>query len=160
MGRENFRTYFTYMRYWRLIRIDDTMLIGRKKNQTLRTCLCEASAFVAAQIRIEEYRMKYPQAVMFTQSEAQQEPDLFWNPLYGKRDLIEILTSLEELAAFTNKSGQPASFASIVTHFESLLKIDLPRPYQIRTQVLERKIKRTDFIDKMKDALLKKADNN
>lgn len=122
--------------------------------------MCQAAAFIAARIRIEEYRMRYPQAVIFTQPATGAKSDLFWNPCYGKRDLMEILASLEILHAFTNRSGQPASFASIVTHFEGLLQIELPRPYQIRTHILERKTKTTDFIDKMKEALLKKADGD
>jgi len=105
--------------------------------------------------------MQYPDAGIFAQKvERQTESDLFWNPELGKRALMEILSSLDEMTAFLNKSGRPSSFASIVAHFETLLHIELPRPYQIRTQVLERKIKRTDFIDKMKDALMKMSNEN
>lgn len=99
--------------------------------------------------------MQYPQAELFSQGEELLESELFWNPEYGKRALVEILSSLESMTAFLNKSGTPSSFASIIAHFETLLHIKLPRPYQIRTQVLERKIKRTEFIDKMKDTLIK-----
>lgn len=99
--------------------------------------------------------MKYPQAELFSQRQEPMESDLYWNPEYGKRALVEILSSLEAMTAFRNKSGTPSSFASIIAHFETLLHVELPRPYQIRTQVLERKLKRTDFIDKMKDALIK-----
>lgn len=128
---------------------------GRSENSLLYTCICKASAAVAARIRIEEYRMQYPQAELFTQKQGPMESELFWNPEYGKRALMEILTSLYAMEAFLNKSGNPSSFASIIAHFEVLLHVELPRPYQIRTQVLERKLKRTDFIDKMKDALIK-----
>lgn len=99
--------------------------------------------------------MQYPQAELFSQGEEPMESELFWNPEYGKRALVEILTSLYAMEAFQNKSGNPSSFASIIAHFEALLHIKLPRPYQIRTNILERKIKRTDFIDKMKDILIK-----
>lgn len=99
--------------------------------------------------------MQYPQAELFTQKQEPMESDLYWNPEYGKRALVEILSSLDAMTAFRNKSGNPSSFASIIAHFETLLHIKLPRPYQIRTQVLERKIKRTEFIDKMKDTLIK-----
>lgn len=116
----------------------------------------EATAFISARIRFEVLRMQYPQADLFSKRTTSVESGLFWNPQYGKRALVEMLSSLEELTAFLNKSGQPSSFATIVSHFETFLHVDLPRPYQIRTQVLERKLKRTDFIDKMKDALVKK----
>lgn len=99
--------------------------------------------------------MQYPQAELFSKRQEPIESDLFWNPEYGKRALVEILSSLDAMTAFLNKSGTPSSFASIIAHFETLLHIKLPRPYQIRTQVLERKIKRTEFIDKMKDTLIK-----
>ena len=99
--------------------------------------------------------MKYPQAEMFAQGPKPEVSELFWNPGLGKRALVEVLASLCALEAFLNKSGKPASFISIVTHFEAWLHIKLPRPYQIRTQVLERKIKRTEFIGSMKDAMIK-----
>lgn len=120
----------------------------------------EATAFVSARIRFEEYRMQYPQADLFSKRAAVVESELFWNPQYGKRALVEMLSSLEELTAFLNKNGQPSSFANIIAHFETFLHVDLPRPYQIRTQVLERKLKRTDFIDKMKNALVKKESDD
>ena len=99
--------------------------------------------------------MQYPQAELFSQSQEPMESELFWNPEYGKRALVEVLSSLDAMTAFLNKSGQPASFMSVVAHFEALLHVKLPRPYQIRTQVLERKIKQTEFIDRMKNAMIK-----
>lgn len=118
----------------------------------------EAAAFVSARIRIEEYRMQYPQAKLFAKQEGAIESELFWNPRYSKRALIEVLSSLEGLTAFVTRSGQPSSFATIITHFETFLHTKLPRPYQIRTQILDRKIKRTAFIDKMRTTLLQKYD--
>ncbi|WP_363316830.1 RteC domain-containing protein [uncultured Alistipes sp.] len=129
-----------------------------KKNRILTTCIYEAAAIVAARIRIEEYKMRYPHAELFSNIQQTVQSELFWNPEYGKRALVEILSSLEGMEAFLNGAGQPASFACIVAHFEQLLHVQLPRPYQIRTQVLERKIKRTDFIDRMKDTLIKMGD--
>lgn len=99
--------------------------------------------------------MQYPQAELFFGNESKPESGLYWNPQCGKRALVEILSSLEKLTAFLGKSGAPSSFASIIAHFEILLHVELPCPYQIRTQVLERKLKRTEFIDRMKDVLLK-----
>lgn len=99
--------------------------------------------------------MKYPQAELFAQGQKPEESELFWNPELGKRALVEVLASLSAMEAFLNKSGKPASFISVVAHFEALLHVNLPRPYQIRTQVLERKIKQTEFIDRMKNAMIK-----
>ena len=98
------------------------------------------------------------QAELFATQQEAMESELFWNPEYGKRALVEMLSSLDSMTAFLNKSGRPCSFASIVAHFEALLHIELPRPYQIRMQVLERKLKRTSFIDKMKDELVRLGD--
>ncbi len=120
----------------------------------------EATAFISARIRFEELRMQYPQADLFSKPTTTMDSGLFWNPQYGKRALVEMLSSLEQLTAFLNRSGQPPSFATIISHFETFLHVNLPRPYQIRTQVLERKLKRTDFIDKMKDALIKKESDD
>ena len=102
--------------------------------------------------------MRYPQAELFATQQEAMESELFWNPEYGKRALVEMLSSPDGMTAFLNKSGRPCSFASIVAHFEALLHIELPRPYQIRMQVLERKLKRTSFIDKMKDELVRLGD--
>ena len=156
-GRHNSRIYFSYMRYCPPTHSAD-VVGGLKKNRMLRTYVCEASAVVAARIRIEEYKMRYPQAELFATQQEAMESELFWNPEYGKRALVEMLSSPDGMTAFLNKSGRPCSFASIVAHFEALLHIELPRPYQIRMQVLERKLKRTSFIDKMKDELVRLGD--
>lgn len=130
-------------------------LPGLKKNHLLISYVHKASALVSARIRIEEYRMRYPHAELFSGQTKNNESNLYWNPQCGKRALVEILSSLEKLTAFLDKSGMPSSFANIIAHFETLLHIELPRPYQIRSQILERKLKRTEFIDKMKGALTK-----
>ena len=122
-GRHNSRIYFSYMRYCPPTHSAD-VVGGLKKNRMLRTYVCEASAVVAARIRIEEYKMRYPQAELFATQQEAMESELFWNPEYGKRALVEMLSSLDGMTAFLNKSGRPCSFASIVAHFEALLHIE------------------------------------
>ncbi|WP_304719933.1 RteC domain-containing protein [uncultured Alistipes sp.] len=150
-----FRTCFLFTKYFLPIPCAKPGVRNLKKNRQILACVHEAAAFVSARIRIEEYRMQYPQADLFSGDESSPESGLYWNPQCGKRALVEILASLEKLTAFLDKSGAPSSFASIIAHFETLLHVELPRPYQIRTQIVERKLKRTEFIDKMKAVLMK-----
>lgn len=71
---------------------------------------------------------------------------------------MEILSALEGLGAFLDKNGKSASFASIVSNFERLLHIEFTRPYKTRTEILERKIRTTMFIDRMRRVLLEKCE--
>lgn len=71
---------------------------------------------------------------------------------------MEILSSLEDLTAILNEAGKPASFAAVVTKFEQVFNIELPQPYKIRMQILERKIKCTDFVDRMRRALIERSE--
>lgn len=113
---------------------------------------------MSARIRIAELRMQYPQTEFAIDKDEGGASTIYWNPKLGKRALIEILAALECLGAFLDENGKPASFASIVSNFERFLHVEFNRPYKTRTEILERKIRTTNFIDRMRHALLEKSE--
>lgn len=102
--------------------------------------------------------MQYPQTEFAIDKDEGGASTIYWNPKLGKRALIEILTALECLGAILDENGKPASFASIVSNFERFLHVEFNRPYKTRTEILERKIQTTNFIDRMRHALLEKSE--
>lgn len=115
---------------------------------------------MSARIRIAELRMQYPQTEFAIKKDEDCASKIFWNPKLGKRGLMEILAALECIGAFLDENGKPASFASIVSNFERFLHVEFNRPYKTRTEILERKIRTTNFIDRMRHALLGKTKSN
>lgn len=71
---------------------------------------------------------------------------------------MEILSATVYLYAFLDSTGAPVPFINVITQFEGFLHVELPQPYKMRMQILERKIKCTDFIDRMRRVLLDKSE--
>lgn len=84
-------------------------------------------------------------------------PDLFWSSEFTKRDLVELLSALEYLGPILNAVGKYAPFSVLVAFAEKTLNVSLPNAYKIREEVLNRKTKSTDFLERLIDALIEKS---
>lgn len=83
--------------------------------------------------------------------------NLKWSENFTKRDLIELITALDQLGAVQMCTGDPASFKTIVSAFEVLFNITLNYPHQQREDIIARKIKTTHFIGKMANAVVDRS---
>ncbi len=132
-----------------------------RKSRLLNSCVVQAHALLDAEIKMIELKSQYPDADIWRVSVAiPEESELYWNPECGKRALMEIISALVFLTAFVDKNRNPAPFIKVIAHFEKMLHINLPQPYKMRLQLLERKIKCTAFVDKMRNALIENSENN
>ena len=84
-------------------------------------------------------------------------PDLFWSSEFSKRDLVELLSALEYLGPILNAVGKYAPFSVLVTFAEKTLNVSLPNAYKIREEVLNRKRKSTDFLERLIEALIERS---
>ena len=121
-----------------------------------------ASRYIAAAKRIVESelcllneRVVHPS--LFQPPRKNDIPDLFWSSEFTKRDLVELLSALEYLGPILNAVGKYAPFSVLVAFAEKTLNVSLPNAYKIREEVLNRKTKSTDFLERLIDALIEKS---
>lgn len=121
-----------------------------------------ASRYIAAAKRIVESelnllneRIIHPS--LFQLPRNNDIPDLFWSSEFSKRDLVELLSALEYLGPILNAVGKYAPFSVLVTFAEKTLNVSLPNAYKIREEVLNRKRKSTDFLERLIEALIERS---
>lgn len=82
---------------------------------------------------------------------------LHWK--YNPIKLAELLCALDADDAFCYADGKKATFTDVVSTFEQLFDIRLGEPYDVKRNVLRRKLRLTGFLDelrsKLKDASLR-----
>lgn len=139
-------------------------LLHPARTTRLKSTECEISPtrYIAAAKRILESelmllneRVMHPS--LFQPPRKHDIPDLFWSSEFTKRDLVELLSALEYLGPILNAVGKYAPFSVLVAFAEKTLNISLPNAYKIREEVLNRKTKSTDFLERLIDALIEKS---
>ncbi len=136
------------------------IIFNSKRMRLLNNCVAQAHALLNAEVKMIELKSQYPEADIWQVAVKMPESELYWNPACGKRALMEIISALVYLTAFVDKNRNPTPFIKVIDHFERLLHVDLPQPYKMRIQLLERKIKCTAFVDKMRNVLIENSEKN
>lgn len=135
------------------VRIEMLRSAHRKTN--LIKYISAADKIIESELKLLNERINHPS--LFQQSPHIDIPELYWNSDFSKRDLVELLTSLEHLGPILNTVGKFVSFSVLVTFAEKTLHISLPNAYKIREEVLNRKTKSADFLKRLIDALIEKG---
>lgn len=117
--------------------------------------IAAAKRIVESELRLLNERVVHPS--LFQPPRKNDIPDLFWSSEFTKRDLVELLSALEYLGPILNAVGKYAPFSVLVAFAEKTLNISLPNAYKIREEVLNRKTKSTDFLERLIDALIEKS---
>lgn len=133
------------------------MSIPAKKNVELRQCIKRARANLRTCIAQNEKRIIYPE--LFSQTSAPPPSPLHWNSdKFSKRDLIELLTALENANVIIDEVGKPIPFTHIVEQFSHLLNVPISSKYAFkeRDYILNIKYRTTAFLDQISASLLKK----
>lgn len=115
-----------------------------------------ASKIVKAEQAILERSLVYP-SIIPKQTPTPNIPVLNWNKEFTKRDLIELITALEYIGAINDSTGRGVPFSLLVSISETMLNITLPNAYKIREEVLSRKTKPTDFLNRLVNALIDRS---
>ena len=117
--------------------------------------IAAAKRIVESELSLLNERIVHPS--LFQPPRKNDIPDLFWSSEFTKRDLVELLSALEYLGPILNAVGKYAPFSVLVTFAERTLNISLPNAYKIREEVLNRKTKSTDFLERLIEALIEKS---
>ena len=114
-----------------------------------------AERIVESELRLLHERIEH--LTLFQPSLRNDIPDLHWSSEFTKRDLVELLSALEYLGPILNTFGKYAPFSVLVAFAEKTLNVSLPNAYKIREEVLNRKTKSTDFLERLIKALIEKS---
>lgn len=117
----------------------------------------KAIFFLESQRNLLNLSLEYPNTLNGNHRTINVSP-FKWSDKFSKQDLIELLTGLDLLGAVEDgSSGGKASFKSLVAGMELLFNIELPKSYRKREELLNRKIKTTNFIEKLKAVVIEKS---
>lgn len=141
-----------YKQHYRILSYIHSLFLARKSGGNHSTYTTAAIHFVQSELELlKEARIHSPK------QPSRQPSQFHWSEKLTKRDLIELLTALDQIEAIVNASGKKISYSSLVEIFEQLFNLDLSKCYNIRTEVLSRKIKCTDFLNRLTKAVVEKS---
>ncbi|WP_342990758.1 MULTISPECIES: RteC domain-containing protein [Bacteroides] len=105
---------------------------------------------VEAEIDLVNFGVQYPGTV--------ETPSSFLSPLHWKGTLVnlmELISSLDYSELVTDESGKRLSFAGIVSAFEKLFNVSIPKPYDLRADLARRKKNYSVLLPKLKETFEK-----
>ena len=141
-----------YKQHYRILSYIHSMLLARKSGSNHSAYTTAAIHFIQSELELlKEARIHLPKQL------PRQPSQIHWSEKLTKRDLIELLTALDQTEAIVDASGKKISYSSLIETFEQLLNLDLSKSYNIRSEVLSRKIKCTDFLNRLTKAVVEKS---
>lgn len=129
-------------------RLQDTKI---KKNVALHFAE-KAYELIDNELILTRLRICHPE--LEKAKEPVSKSPLYWSKEFTPTDLLEVLTSLAAIKAIRSADGSPSAFTSIIHVFEWALNIRFPNMQNSKHALLNRKIRLTSFIDRMKNALI------
>lgn len=111
---------------------------------------------VEAEIELAHFSVEHPEAGKVAESSS------FLSPLHWKGTLVnlmELISSLDYSELVTDENGRRLSFAGIVSAFEKLFNVAIPKPYDLRADLARRKKKVSVLLPKLKEAYEKNIIN-
>lgn len=141
-----------YKQHYRALSYIHSLFLDWKSCGNHSAYIIAAIHFIQSELELlKEARIQSPK------QPSRQASHFHWSEKLTKRDLIELLTALDQIEAIVDASGKKISYSSLVETFEQLLNLDLSKSYNIRTEVLSRKIKCTDFLNRLTKAVVEKS---
>lgn len=99
-----------------------------------------------------------PKASTFSiSSENKLDSPLHWHS--SLINLMELIASLDYSELITDSNGKRLSFAGIVSAFEKLFNVSIPKPYDLRADLSRRKKHYSVLLPKLKEAFEKNIIN-
>ena len=123
-------------------------LMSKKKPEEL-VYFRQAYESILVSISHNDKRLTYPE--LFSPMAPPPASPLRWNG--NKTDLYELVVALHECGVISYNGGEEIPFSQLVTHLCRFFNIRAGDPRDIKRNVLSRKIRLTNFIDRLKSAL-------
>lgn len=109
---------------------------------------------VEAEIELVNFSVQHPETC--------EAPSSFFSSLHWKGTLVnlmELISSLDYSELVTDENGRRLSFAGIVSAFERLFNVSMPKPYDLRADLARRKKNVSVLLPKLKEAYEKNIVN-
>ncbi|WP_418213799.1 RteC domain-containing protein [Bacteroides difficilis] len=109
---------------------------------------------VEAEIELVNFSVQYPGSG--------EAPSSFFSSLHWKGTLVnlmELISSLDYSELITDGDGKRISFAGIVSAFEKLFNVSIPKPYDLRADLSRRKKSCSILLPKLKETYEKNIVN-
>ena len=141
-----------YKQHYRILSYIHSILWAQKSSRNHSTYITAAIHFIQSELELlKEAR------IQSSKQPSRQASHFYWSEKLTKRDIIELLTALDQIGAIVDASDKKISYSSLVETFEQLLNLDLSKSYNIRSEVLSRKIKCTDFLNRLTKVVVEKS---
>ena len=128
--------------------------MGHSRSTMAEFYLDKCLALIEIEIELVNFNVQYP-------SISEEPPSLF-SPLLWKGTLVnlmELISSLDYSELVTDESGKRLSFAGIVSAFEKLFNVSIPKPYDLRADLARRKKNFSVLLPKLKEVYEKNIIN-
>lgn len=105
---------------------------------------------VESEIELVNFDVQYPGT--------SETPSSFLSSLHWKGTLVnlmELISSLDYSELVTDENGKRLSFAGIVSAFEKLFNVSIPKPYDLRADLARRKKNCSVLLPKLREAFEK-----
>ena len=109
---------------------------------------------VDAEMELANFSVQHP--------ETSETPSSLFSSLHWKGTLVnlmELISSLDYSGLVTDGNGRRISFAGIVSAFEKLFNVSIPKPYDLRADLSRRKKSCSVLLPKLKEAFEKNIVN-
>lgn len=109
---------------------------------------------IEAEIELVNFSVQHPEANAVSPS--------YFSSLHWKGTLVnlmELISSLDYSELITDENGKRISFAGIVSAFEKLFNVSIPKPYDLRADLSRRKKHYSILLPKLKEAFEKNIIN-
>lgn len=129
-------------------------IMGHSRSTMAEFYLDKCLALIEIEIELVNFNVQYP-------SISEEPPSLF-SPLHWKGTLVnlmELISSLDYSELVTDESGKRLSFAGIVSAFEKLFNVSIPKPYDLRADLARRKKNFSVLLPKLKEVYEKNIIN-
>ena len=105
---------------------------------------------VDAEIKLVNFSVAHPE---IDETSASFLSSLHWKGTLV--NLMELISSLDYSELITDESGKRLSFAGIVSAFEKLFNVSIPKPYDLRADLARRKKNYSVLLPKLKETFEK-----
>lgn len=127
---------------------------GYSRSSVVEFYLNKCLLLVEAEIELVTFSMQYP--------EVNETSPSFLSSLHWKGTLVnlmELISSLDYSELLTDENGKRLSFAGIVSAFEKLFNVSIPKPYDLRADLSRRKKGFSVLLPKLKEVYEKNIIN-
>lgn len=130
-------------------------LSAEHPDMTIRFYLERTANLIETEIKLTYFIAQHPECQLPQQKETL--PSLYWKG--SLVNLMELITSLDYSEMITDASGGHQSFAGLVSAFEKLFNVSIPKPYDLRADLARRKKNYSVLLPKLKEAYEKNIVN-